>query len=402
MSLPIIRLERTSVNNAELTTDPLRASVTLYSFLRSVPSEAEVAAAMNGFRLALHRRREQDAEAAQLTGTGLAAVPLPPAEERLWQRLESALLTGVLRRAPAVLPEWCRRHSDWRLLFAAAPAGSAAPVLPSLSSSPSPSPSERLVVKTAALRQFMTPYEEYEHRHGGPGTAAPVAPSAPLERSGSTQAPDTPHFSSSSSVSGDGSAPPHPSVLPELGASAAAEGCCYHPLLPLLARQAHAQDPADYEEGEGQEEPSREAAASAAIAAQADRTAAALSAAQEATAAAMDGYEADGGSVWTPAFTYLRNGAGCLTELQGRARAAADLHRVEACERDTIATAQRALLAEVAAIRLLLRDVHRVVADAAAGHRAEERRGAGSETVADDVDRALAEDLAAALSPLYA
>ncbi|ORC87456.1 uncharacterized protein TM35_000222550 [Trypanosoma theileri] len=100
MSLPIIRLHTVDSNNATLADDPVAASCTLYTFLRSVPSWVECEMAMSDFKKAVQATRGHS--------------HLSKNNEKTVNRIYAAVHERFHSRPPTVLPAIARQTCRWR------------------------------------------------------------------------------------------------------------------------------------------------------------------------------------------------------------------------------------------------------------------------------------------------
>ncbi|ESL06545.1 hypothetical protein TRSC58_05779 [Trypanosoma rangeli SC58] len=103
MSLPIIRLRTVNLNHATAAEDPVTASCTLYSFLRSVPTRFECEMAMSDFR--------HGVQAAQ------GHVYLAKSNAKMLTLVSAVVQDHIFRHPPKVSPQLARSAPTWRRLL---------------------------------------------------------------------------------------------------------------------------------------------------------------------------------------------------------------------------------------------------------------------------------------------
>ncbi|RNF12107.1 hypothetical protein TraAM80_00528 [Trypanosoma rangeli] len=103
MSLPIIRLRTVNLNHATAAEDPVTASCTLYSFLRSVPTRFECEMAMSDFR--------HGVQAAQ------GHVYLTKNNAKMLTLVSAVVQDHMFRHPPKVSPQLARTAPTWRRLL---------------------------------------------------------------------------------------------------------------------------------------------------------------------------------------------------------------------------------------------------------------------------------------------
>ncbi|KAH9578621.1 hypothetical protein LSM04_000879 [Trypanosoma melophagium] len=103
MSLPIIRLRAVDANSATVAEDPVSASCTLYTFLRSVPSWVECEMEMADFKQAVQATRGHK--------------NLIKNNAMVLNRISASVHKHLLSRPPMVLPVIARQTRTWRAVL---------------------------------------------------------------------------------------------------------------------------------------------------------------------------------------------------------------------------------------------------------------------------------------------
>ncbi|KEG15599.1 hypothetical protein DQ04_00031330 [Trypanosoma grayi] len=103
MSLPIVRLRVVDANCATAADNPVTASCTLYTFLRSVPSNVECDMAMVDFKQSVQATRGHSY--------------LSKGNERLLNLIHASVQDSILRHPPKVSPQLARNATTWRMLL---------------------------------------------------------------------------------------------------------------------------------------------------------------------------------------------------------------------------------------------------------------------------------------------
>ncbi|KAK7198472.1 hypothetical protein NESM_000807500 [Novymonas esmeraldas] len=380
-NLPVLHLRATSGQNMTIATDPYNTSVTLYTFLRSIPSDAEVQLALQPLLDTLHCA----------PSSGRAAIMRRP-NHRLVQLLESVAVDGAFHRSPHVLPALARRSQRWLQRLGYTPAENADASVPAPASSTAAVPSlADTRVRAADIRQFMDPYAAYEAEYTAthaatrsPDVATPrssssgrtpqrvtaVAGAAAALPSGS--AAHSPEDASTVSaevsaltVPGNDAAGPdvvHASPLP----AAATPSHGLHPVLQLVAQQA-------LQHSQSHEE--RDTAADVAVLSTAEHLTTRLDAVKAQLASAMAEKE-EAEQAWSPYYSRLKATNAYVAELAGRVQTASTLFNHHRYERETLQRAHICVAMECMSMQLVLRDVRaRVeeeVGDVAGGAAASE------------------------------
>ncbi|CCW68437.1 unnamed protein product [Phytomonas sp. Hart1] len=420
MSFPIIRLFKTSLQNASLTDDPSNTHATLYTFLRSVPSEAEVALAMSEFEKALH------ATDSLLHRPNIQSVML----------LESAIQNFLLREPPYVNSTWnSQSDAQWKASMeslhnppSARVTDADQPPLGSSNGSHFPEPPghapfgvdtehhPHLHVPMAAIKAYQDPFEGYNAHYQAtssahlpdspPGAITPVpSDAAPGEREDDAPAPDTDGGlwedpGKGAEVSGWGTPTPltaslshHPVTLekalearrsvsydtsPTPSRSVSCERSLfplgsqtglsdYHPLLEALIQQVRGVLTANDDGTANRMDPCFDRkdldfhkTMLDIFSHIRDR----LRKAGEEVEQAAEKYR-ESVSIWDPSHAYYKESLRVVQQLSEQARAAEDLYTVERSEQETIRIAYCALYAEVITMRLLMRDVKQFIEESA-------------------------------------
>ncbi|CCW60295.1 unnamed protein product [Phytomonas sp. EM1] len=418
MSFPIIRLAKTSIHNASLTDDLSKAHATLYTFLRSVPSESEVELAMREFERALHSTDSL------LNQTNIRSVIL----------LESVIQDFLLRDPPYVNPTWNSQPEGLQevLMLSARRAfsttakdsyhneleRSGASICRESSGNAlvgAEGADHELHVPMEEIKVYKDPFQAYEEhyqdtcgRHSqdhSPRNVEPVDGDRFQEEKGNEPLEHSRDVGLSGDLykgvgaSGSGAAASFPMIMPwrqvtpengskerrsgsfDVADAASSPLSCerslfpqmpstdlsdYHPLLEALVLQVRGVLMANEENKEYR------------IHAAFDRDDLEfhktmldvfahiherLHNAREEVEQAAEAHR-ECASIWDPSHAHYKESLKFVQHLSERTRAAEDLYTVERSEQETIRIAYCALSAEVITMRLLLRDVKRLVEEA--------------------------------------
>lgn len=428
MSLPVVRLQASNRVNAAATDDPLLATATLYTFLRSLPTEAEVNVAMLSFLSALHTAPSSGAAAFHhLSNSRIVGALEAIAQDVFWSR------------PPAVLPNAARQSSHWRRRLGCPSTAPSSLVSSSSSNVESvagePSPPAVNYIRASQLKQYQDPYAAYEaayHRQERRGRGAvdegvdtivgssfievvqsplgndrqdleaegenederEAAEEAFLGSGGSTQAPEREIEAASASPLLSPSQTTAQTHQCESSRAASEEkeqiNSAVHPVLRLVAEQINTtmtQSTVTEAATSSFSSPTPEAFSEeenssldkerfyTATRGKADGLRVRLRHISEQLQQSMGEQEAVG-QVWTPYFSRLKTTKGFVKELSDRVDAADALFRLQWYEQQTIERAHVALMMEIMSLRLVLRDV---------ANRVEEARSNEEERVENQV-----------------
>ncbi|KAG5495682.1 hypothetical protein GH5_03347 [Leishmania sp. Ghana 2012 LV757] len=393
-SLPVLHLKATSKQNVTAAADLCDTTVTLYTFLRSIPSAAETERALQPFLDSLHS-----------TPSSCRASLMRRPNHRLVQRLESVAIDGVFRDTPNVLPALARHSDRWlrRLGYASVDdgiadsmaamdaAGHAASGSPHLTSSAKAATQPLVHMRATDMHQYVDPYSAYEANYAQRHSAARSSPAGALafdeansskngsseEASGLQRRGAAQLREEVSSVSAEVSAltvPGSESRLSEARQSmlhglsraptaAISSAPGIHPVLHLIAEQAlqQQQEEEGVVEGRGMEGEKNQRGAplsssDAAVEEKLHQLAARLNEAEAQLTGVMSEKEA-AEQVWSPYYSRLKTSMMYVEELKSRVQNAASLYLLLRYERETLQQAHLGVAMESMSLQLVLRDV---------------------------------------------
>ncbi|KAG5470774.1 hypothetical protein LSCM1_02023 [Leishmania martiniquensis] len=394
-SLPVLHLKATSKQNVTVSTDLCDTTMTLYTFLRSIPSAAETERALRAFLESLHAS----------PSSGRASLMRRPNHGVVGQ-LESVAMVSVFCGTPHVLPALARHSDRWlrKLGYASMgdetadsasamdAAGQVASGLQHAASSSNAGLVPFAHIRATDMRAYADAYSAYEAnyvvRHAAADSPHVVvfsndqayAPNsgAAEEASGLQHRGTTQPREEASSVSAEVSALTAPVSEPHLsepGHSTLHEltqaptvvitpDPRIHPVLHLIAEEALKQpqqregraaeaEGADSGKARGSAPPS---SSDAAVEEKVRQLKSRLNEAEAQLTEAMAEKET-AEQVWSPYYSRLKTSRMYVDELKSRVQSAASLYLLLRYERDTLQQAHISVAMECMSLQLILRDV---------------------------------------------
>ncbi|GET91702.1 hypothetical protein, conserved [Leishmania tarentolae] len=386
-TLPVLHLKATSRQNVTIATDLSDTTATLYTFLRSIPSAAEIELALQPFLESLH-----------VAPSSGRAVFMRRPNHRLVQLMEAVAVDGVFRCTPQVLPALARHSDRWLHRLGYASKGNEATdstemmeALTHVGSgqqgsvpSPAAAPLSFMHVRAADMHQYTDPYSAYEAEYVGRQEAShsshanassnggerlpkneSAAEPTDLQHADTTQPHQEASFVSAEvsalTVPGEESQLNEPFLSARHAVTPAPRAVptsdtAIHPVLHLIANQV-VQQQREADKGRGNaEEPAHPPSSDAVLEEKVRRLMERLDEAETQLTNCMTEKE-EAEQVWSPYYSRLKTSRMYVSELKARVQSAASLFLLQRYECETLQQAHIGVTMESMSLQLVLRDV---------------------------------------------